>query len=159
MSANFVSAVIKVIHASSVFLFLIVCLFTGCQTTDKETLVLSDAGIASANTHSNPPVLIYVPFYFGGGYTGRIALPSDKHKTTGQIHVVVRGEVVSPGPIRLPTGSTILQAIGAVGGFTAYPYTQEFTVTKNSGRKVVVYFHSHRILHRDPNSSQWQFAW
>jgi hypothetical protein len=126
----------------SVLFVLTVCFSTGCQTTDRSTSeplgVISDI----MRTNGALPALIYIPNYFGGGYTGKIALPNDKHKTTGPIRVVVRGEVVVPGLLQISSGCTVLQAIAAVGGFTRYPYIERFTITRSSGSKVVVYFHS-----------------
>lgn len=53
------------------------------------------------------------------GYPAEVLLPVQPF-TTNRIQVEIRGEVVSPGTVSVPQGSTVLQAIGHAGGFKAF---------------------------------------
>ena len=45
-----------------------------------------------------------------------------------EIQVEVRGEVCKPGPISVPRGTTVLEAIKAAGGVTEFAFTRRVWV-------------------------------
>ena len=60
-----------------------------------------------------------VPRFEQSAYYGHISRGSAPH-TNSAITVVVDGEVNHSGPVQVPLGSTILDAIKQAGGFTAF---------------------------------------
>src|SRR5437867_623023 len=103
-----------------------------------------------------PPVWIFMPFPSitedASGYPAQISVPHRRGYTTNRINrieVVVGGEVVSPGVVRLYPGTTVLQAIGCAGGFTAYANNKRLRITKTSGQPLVLYLRSRRTANSD----------
>jgi len=134
-------------HILILVLGLVTCLAAGCQMSQRR----SSSQDAPDVFHyaGNPPVLIFIPLASlrpedNRGYPAQIALPAQRDFTTNRIGMTARGEVVSPGVVRLRSGSTVLEAIGSAGGFAPCAHKKRLRVSKSSGEPVTLFFHSRR---------------
>jgi len=80
-----------------------------------------------------PPEDVKVPRYDQTAYCGHIARGSAVH-TNSVITAVVDGEVHHPGPVHVPRGSTILDAIKQAGGFTDFAHARRIVVQRAGSR-------------------------
>jgi hypothetical protein len=128
-------------------LFLCVAAFTlaGCQTPERHTAPTQVADADVVHYSGAPPVWLFIPFPTiienASGYPAQIILRNRTY-STNRIEVAVQGEVVCPGLVRLPVGSTVLQAISQAGGFTALAVNERLRIHKASGKTVMLYLHS-----------------
>ncbi len=130
-----------------VSLSFLACLLTGCEIAKRRASAKDAPDVF--HYAANPPVLTFIPLASLGpeenrGYAAEIALPVHQDITTNRIEVVVHGAVASPGIVRLPSGSTVLEAVGAAGGFTPWAFKKRLRISKHSGQPVTIYFHSRR---------------
>lgn len=86
------------------FLFAVVILAVGCSTSHHDDGLRADTG--------NP------------------GLSADQ---SGQISVIIGGEVESPGQYAVPTGTHLLEAVERAGGFTEDALTRGVYVTRSDG--------------------------
>jgi protein involved in polysaccharide export with SLBB domain len=80
-----------------------------------------------------PPEDLKVPCYEQSAYFGHIARGSAP-ETNSVITVVVDGEIHHPGPVQVPRGSTILDAIKQAGGFTDFAHARRIVVERAGSR-------------------------
>ena len=74
-----------------------------------------------------------VPRYEQTAYYGHIARGSAPD-TNSVITVVVGGEIHQAGPVQVPRGSTILDAIKRAGGFTDFAHARRIVVERAGSR-------------------------
>jgi hypothetical protein len=61
----------------------------------------------------------------------RVALPRER-QWGPTITVTVGGEILRPGSVNLPGGSTLLEAISRCGGFTDFAYSKKIVLVRQS---------------------------
>ena len=124
-------------------------------------LTLASASLAGCRTNQPPasshesdvihyaadtPFWIFIPFARltddGRGYPARIALPPRKDWTTNRMEILVQGEVIVEGIVRLRPGSTVLQAISCAGGFSNYAFARKGVRVSRSSGSVSLYLRS-----------------
>jgi hypothetical protein len=92
------------------------------------------------------PVWIFIPFPLltggGRGYVARVALPPHRGWTTNRVEILVAGEVAAAGAVKLRPGSTVLQAIGAAGGFGSGALARRGVMVERNSGYVRLYLHS-----------------
>jgi hypothetical protein len=133
-------------------LALIVCVAQACHSPRRGYSSGTARGIIPYS--GDPPVWIFIPLASldpdgRRGFPAQIAVPPRREYTTNRIEVIVGGEVVSQGSVRLRPGSTVLQAINQAGGFTAFSYTRRLRIVKSSGLRLNLYRRSGAIPNRE----------
>lgn len=124
------------------------CVFVGCQTQESHSVSHPDKASDVVTFTGKPPVWMFIPFPTiieeSHGFPAQILMPPSSRFPTNPVEVVVTGEVVSPGVVKLPRSCTVLQLINHVGGFTGFAFNRRANVTKKSGDSVTLYFHWRR---------------
>jgi hypothetical protein len=115
------------------------CLMAGCHSPRNKARAQAKKDAIHYTYTNGTPVWIFIPnsvWESQGrkGYPAQIALPWHKRYNTNRIEVQVSGEVICRGPVHLPPGSTVLQAINAAGGFTEYSYPKKTALDRKLGR-------------------------
>jgi hypothetical protein len=134
------------------------CVFAGCQSPEGRVAPSLERASSVINYCGDCPVWIFIPApsitdYDAHGSPAEISLPERAH-TTNRVEVEVNGEVVSPGKVTVPVGSTVLQAINYAGGFTRFAYSKHLTLNKRSDERVRLYLRS-----RSTRESTHRLAW
>lgn len=131
------------------FLGILVCvLAAGCQTVERKPSSSPDTASDIIHYTGEPPIWIFIPFPSitdnADGYPAQIVMPRRQNHTTNRIEVVVDGEIILPGVVKLDRGGTVLQAIGCAGGFTSSAYTKKVNIIESSGHVMTLYLCSHQ---------------
>jgi len=102
-----------------------------CMSASRIIVLLVIASLSAGCR--TPPEDLKVPRYEQCAYFGHIARGSAQ-ETTSVITVVVDGEIHRPGPVQVPRGSTILDAIKQAGGFTDFAHARRIVVERAGSR-------------------------